>query len=108
MISLSLCVQAITYGAVRDKLYQLSDELVNDGTPEDVRGTISAWKTYEATLQQTIGEIFSAETCGDGLCQYTDENPFWDAGDHARTFPSCETDCGAQPTTDVTFQRTSF
>ena len=49
-----------------------------------------------------LDNIFVEDTCGDDVCSYPDEYPYFWGCDEMREFSGCETDCGSAETKSVT------
>ena len=96
-------------GSADQRLFSVvSDQLftVNTGTKnynEEVESSgFSKTDITDWLSTNVLDNIFVADTCGDGLCTYPDEYPYFQGSDEMREFVGCETDCGSALTKAVT------
>lgn len=85
------------YHAIKGQMFGETTAVTSGGVEVIDHVTEStAWLTF---LEENIlDHVFEEETCGDGICNRPDEMPYYHAGTNARSFPSCETDCGRAAT----------
>lgn len=90
------------YLALHDKYFDFGESITHDSA-EEPSDRMQDFTAVQRHLREVIlPTIFQESDCGNNKCDRPDEYPTWAAGDDARTFPGCASDCGNVDTTNVT------
>lgn len=90
------------YLALHDKYFDFGESITHDSA-EEPSERMQDFSAVQRHLREVIlPTVFQESDCGNNKCDRPDEYPTWSAGDDARHFPGCASDCGKADTTNVT------